>query len=194
MGFADNLYCPSHDEITGEALKLLPRGRAWRSREGGPETTSTLYKFWRAVAFVYAYLTSRLCALRLEFWCATMSETEDQWMKEYGLPDYCEPFPDLCVKVAALGGTRCEYYTEMAARFGWNIVCDDPCGSKTGCFKTGPGTKPGQRSGPNVIIMNVMTLSSPAYATDTGLVGLNCLLRRIMHAENDIKYVVVTWL
>jgi hypothetical protein len=30
-------------------------------------------------------------------------------MAEYGLPDGCDPFPDLCTKVAAIGGTRCEY-------------------------------------------------------------------------------------
>jgi hypothetical protein len=141
------LRCPTLQESIDATLKLLPRGRAWQSNEGGPQpfhdapfdpsafdpatfdaTTipgTILYRFWAAVGAVRNYLEARLCALRLEFWCATQTETNDQWMREYGLPDSCDPFPDLCTKVAALGGARCDYFASVAARSGWTIACSD---------------------------------------------------------------------
>src|SRR4051812_19380625 len=124
------MRCPTLDEITTAVLSLLPRGRAWQTNEGLPrpgfepafnpkafqsdafqttrEAPSILWQYWRSFAVVVDYLTQRLCALRLEFWCQTLNETHDGWMTEYGLPDECDPFPDLCTKVAAIGGTRCE--------------------------------------------------------------------------------------
>lgn len=197
--------CATADELTTQALALLPRGRAWRSRDGGPRAGDVLYDFWRSVSENFAYLRARLCALRLEFWCATQSETNDLWMAEYGLPDNCDPFPDLCTKVAALGGITCDYYALTCFRFGWYISCGEPCGAQTGdylrtgdsCAMTGDHLTGGEscgmmgnRPGPCVIIFYVR-VSSPSYAADTGLVGLNCLLRRIVHAENDIQYVLV---
>src|SRR2546421_695582 len=129
------MRCPTRDEILNSALALLPQGRAWQSNEGGPAVGydigfdpggyqdngfqaifrqgSILRRFWKSVAGLFSFLNDRLCALRLEFWCATHVETHDLWMAEYGLPDACDPFPDLCTKVAAIGGTRCEYYAEV---------------------------------------------------------------------------------
>ena len=126
------MRCPTLDDTTSALLALLPRGRAWQTNEGVPmpgqeigfappgfnndafstvETKpSIIWQYWRSVAVVFQYATERLCALRQEFWCQSASETRDEWMVEYGLPDACDPFPDLCTKVAAIGGTRCEYY------------------------------------------------------------------------------------
>ena len=139
------LRCPTLAEVLASALKLLPKGRAWQTHEGGPappldrgfnpgafdndafstrsKPGSTLFRFWKAVAACFTFVTQRLCDLRLEFWCATHKETHDLWMAEYGLPDLCDPFPDLCTNVAAIGGTRCEYYAAIAARSGWSISC-----------------------------------------------------------------------
>jgi hypothetical protein len=139
------LQCRSAAEVLQAILQLLPRGRAWQSNEGGPRmglvrafdpgvfddppfptqsrVQSIMLGFWRAVANCVTFILSRYCDLRLEFWCATHKETHDLWMAEYGLPDACDPFPDLCTKVAAIGGTRCEYYAAVAARAGWSITC-----------------------------------------------------------------------
>lgn len=141
------MYCPTKNDTLASLLALLPRGRAWQNHEGGPEpyrdapfdpkafdplafdtesrTGSILYRFWEAAADVINFVNVRLCALALEMFCATQNETNDQWMIEYGLPDPCDPFPDLCAKVAAIGGTRCEYFAAIAARAGWIIECTD---------------------------------------------------------------------
>lgn len=157
--------CPTQDEIIPQLLALLPRGRAWRTQRGLPEPTSTIYKYWYALANVWAWVNQRICALRQEFWCATAIETLDLWMAEYGLPDGCDPYPDLCTKVAALGGSRCDYYTAIAARAGWAITCTDlydACGSQAGsgqagCAITGRGL-------PNAVMMITVSLSgSTAY-------------------------------
>lgn len=224
------LRCPSIAESIASTLALLPSGRAWQSREGGPTpfhdaafdpaafdpaafdaTTkpgTILYRFWAAIGAVRNFIETRLCALRLEFWCATMSETRDQWMKEYGLPDACDPFPDLCTKVAAIGGTRCEYYQEVAARAGWSITCSDVdgCGDMAGCALAGDAI-----AGPGfhyaTLLITVDLQNSPAFtgADETPplagvfLAGLSaacppdisplmCVIERIVHAEILIEY------
>lgn len=139
--------CPTRLQVFRQLLMLLPRGRAWQTGDpagqaytltmaqaGFAQTgmfqtldrkLSVLHAFWSAVADYFYQLTQLLCAVRLEFWCATQSQTNDLWLAEYGLPDACDPFPDLCAKVAALGGTRCEYFSAIAARAGWSIDCDN---------------------------------------------------------------------
>lgn len=128
-------HCPTVQESIDATLALLPRGRAWQTNESGPIPGSILYRFWQAVGVVRNYLETRLCALRLEFWCQTQSETTDQWMVEYGLPDPCDPFPDLCTKVRAIGGARCEYFNDIIARLGWTAECyerSQHCGARFG--------------------------------------------------------------
>ena len=116
-------------------LALLPRGRAWSTHDGGPFPGDRLYQFWTAVAAVFEYANQRMCDLRREFFCATESETNDAWLADYGLPDDCDPYPDLCAKVAAIGGARCEDYAAIAARAGWDIECivtTSSCGATAG--------------------------------------------------------------
>lgn len=204
--------CPSFADIRAEALALLPRGRAWSNHDGGPWPTSTLYRFWSAVAESFHFAAKRLCDLRLEFWCATHVETHDLWMAEYGLPDPCDPFPDLCTKVAAIGGTRCEYYQEIVARAGWRIECAERqsnCGAQPGCAQPGcmqPGS--GTRASEFVVIVNLP--ESPAYvggksykpqpgcmqAGDSlgcgpNIRALECLMARMVHAQLKIVYEVI---
>ncbi len=183
--------CPTKEQILGAALKLLPRGRAWQTHEGGPiagydptfepfafasDTFATdhprksiLWQYWASAADVWTFFVQRLCALRMEFWCATQSETRDWWMTEYGLPDACDPFPDLCAKVAAIGGTRCEYYAAIAARAGWKLQCvdtTDKCGARMGNAKTG---KSRVGTGETVGLLRVVVdlNQSPSYVAGT---------------------------
>lgn len=203
------MHCPTRDEVLASTLSLLPRGRAWRNNEGGPEVGSVLYAFWQSLAAGLHFFVERICALRLEMFCATMSETREQWLAEYGLPDACDPFPDLCAKVAALGGSTCPYFVAAAARAGWSIDCEDEvarCGAEFGCDEFGctefGGVIPTVR-----LIITVDLSESPAYqgayegrpffgcmqfgmslACDADIGPLQCLLDRIAPAHVEIVY------
>lgn len=235
-----NFHCPQTlDEVTEATLKLLPRGRAWQTNEGLPSRTleaafnpaffnpdvfstvdddgSVLWQYWRVMADMAWFFYVRLCALREEFWCASIVETRDEWMIEYGLPDECDPFPDLCVKVSAIGGTRCEYYAEVAARAGWSISCEEnqaTCGRRVRCQRVGHGVVGSSiRAGQMRIVVYVD--DSPAYqpggwrfhsnrmahkrvgrrlacASGPNLLPLQCLLSRVIHAEIFTVYEVRT--
>lgn len=206
------MFCPTKDDLIPQALALLPRGRAWGTHEGGPGPETTLYKYWSAVCDVFAFACRRLCALRLEFWCATQSETRDLWMAEYGLPDECDPYPDLCAKVAAQGGARCEHLVSVAARAGWVIDCadaTDACGDTADCAAADCAEAAG---GPplNTIVIRVDLGASDAYAggietapfagalvadgslaCDPDISPLHCVLDRIIHAHLAVEYILI---
>jgi hypothetical protein len=135
--------CPTLEQSIEATAQLLPRGRAWPANDramlpnflqwlaglvGVPAPADwppgfVQMGFVAALGAVRNFLETQLCALRLEFWCQTETLTNDEWMAEYGLPDDCDPFPNLCAKVAALGGRRCELYQELCAANGWIIEC-----------------------------------------------------------------------
>lgn len=179
--------CPTKLQIFRQLLLLLPRGRAWQSGEPAGQAytlsmaqpgfaqvdmfqaldrpLSVMHAFWSAVADYFYQLTQLLCALRSEFWCATQSKTRDLWMAEYGLPDACDPFPDLCAKIAATGGTRCEYYSAIAERAGWSIECANVFSAicaMAGAFQAGEIGAGGQ-GGAATIHVIVHLNESPAY-------------------------------
>jgi uncharacterized protein YmfQ (DUF2313 family) len=231
--------CPSPADVLNATLALLPRGRAWQTNEGYPQAeavpgfnpdafvddafatlrtkASVLRQYWTAVAGVFSFVTTRICQLRLEFWCATHSETHDLWMREYGLPDACDPFPELCAKVAAIGGTRCNYYQFIAERAGWRLQCFDGsniCGARAGSGRARPGkASPGRPQSAGFMRVVVDIHNSPAvsvgfrnktpkagrqkagqrltcFATFADIAPLECLLARVVHAEVEIVYEV----
>jgi hypothetical protein len=157
--------CPTAEEITPQLIAMLPRGRAWSTHDGGPYPGTPAWGFWRAVAAVWADVNAAICAMAPEFFCASQTVTHDVWLDEYGLPDGCDPFPDLCAKVAAVGGARCEYITAIAARAGWAVSCYDTgggCGGKAGraragCAQAGRSPKPG------TVVIRVDIRKSPAF-------------------------------
>jgi hypothetical protein len=223
--------CPTRLQIFRQLLLLLPRGRAWQSNEAAgqaftagmaqqgfaqPGLFQTLHRpltvmhaFWSAVADFFFQLTQVLCAVRLEFWCATQSKTRELWLAEYGLPDACDPFPDLCAKVAALGGTNCAYYRQVAARAGWSIDCETL--SSAICFEIGTfqlgNVGLGGAGGAAAIGVTVDLAASPAFQgridtrpqlgafqlgntlnCDPDFAPLVCLLDRIGHAHVAVLY------
>lgn len=198
--------CGDVDAMTAQTLALLPRGRAWQTDESGPAPGSVLYGYWRSVAEAFAFINGRLCALHNEFFCATRSETDPEWMLEYGLPDDCDPFADVCVKVAATGGATCDYLTWVAARAGWAISCNDPCGAEAGCAEA--GCAPAGLGAPaGTLIITIHAGESPAYipsdgAAEAGCVEagqpnrcdptepLQCLIERIAQAHLHIIYYI----
>jgi hypothetical protein len=224
--------CPTKDDVLATLIALLPRGRAWQTHEGGPQpgaeqafnpdafnpdafavrsvAPSIMRLFWQSVAETFFAVTARLCDLRREFWCASQQETNDLWMQEYGLPEACDPFPDLCTKVAALGGTRCDYYQLIAARAGWSISCievPNTCGSRAGCAKAGFARPGGPRAGFLAILVDLdlstawtggsrrrpqagRMKAGQRLACGPDLGPLDCLLARVVHAEIKLLYEV----
>ncbi len=197
--------CPDQAQITTQLLALLPRGRAFNTHEGPPQPNTTIWKFWNAVAAPFAWLNQRICDLRREFFCATASETVDLWLQEYGLPDGCDPFPDICVKVAALGGVTCSYYQAIAGYIGWSITCAANCTYDAGEIEAGMNA--GAAYSPATLIVSVDLEASPAYVAQQvygpvagfleaampiscgpDLTSLDCVLERIVHAETQIVY------
>ena len=160
------------------------------------------------VAGVYAAVHAALCALALEFVCSTATLTLDLWDREYGLPDACDPYANLCAKVAALGGVTCAYYEEIAAALGWSIVCGAPCSAPLGiCFRMG-STPLGPVSSAATLIVVVDLENSPAFEGVQGygirmgcyamgqantcgpdLTALDCVLQRIVGAHVTLDYV-----
>jgi hypothetical protein len=134
-------------------------------------------------------------------------------MMEYGLPDACDPYPDLCVKVSALGGARCEDYAAIAVRAGWTIQCKttyDGCGGQAGCFFPGKSTVGGTLPAA-VLKISVDLRNSPSYQgriaagpfaghLQAGLPldcppdidAIRCILDRVIHAHLQVSYEVIS--
>lgn len=195
--------CLTQPQALHQLIALLPQGRAWTTNAETPVRLGVL----GAVAATWAFLEKRLCAARLEFFCHLKSETEDLWLADYGLPDDCDPYPDLCAKVAAVGGTRCDYYVDIAARAGWAIECvERACGglagrARAGCTVAGLGARQSE------LYLRVNLSRSPAYsrgyrtpplagrlragqplACPPDISALKCLLERVVHAHVLIVY------
>lgn len=223
------LTCPALADSIQATAALLPHGGAWPANDGGG--TIAGYLAWLAglagatptrwpagyvqAGFVAAlgavrnWAESRFCTLKDEFFCASASETLDAWNAEYGLPDGCDPFPDLCAKVGAFGRPRCDYWVEIAATLGWAIGCDDfhqGAGEQFGTAQFGRSQfGPGIQA--TVIDITVFLAESPAYAVPLAtppifgrmqfggqfgaapnIASLTCTFDRIMPAHLTVNY------
>jgi hypothetical protein len=178
------LFCPTLEQSIEATAQLLPRGRAWPANArwiipaflqwlgnlaGVPALDEwpagyVQAAFIAALGAVRNFVETQLCALRLEFWCQTQTLTTAQWLADYGLPDACEPFPDLCVKVAAIGGRRCELYQELVASSGWTIECEPAnCAGAFAGSALANCAMAGGRTPPATIIIVVYLALSSAY-------------------------------
>lgn len=197
--------CPSLDDVHGALLAALPRGRAWPRVPG-----SVLWLFWRAIAVVYAWVNDRICAWQAEFWCGSAAESLDDWMREYALPDACDPFPDLCSKVVGATGGRCDDFAVIAARAGWAIECRPDWSVGLGCFELGCAAMgPGQAVATVTIRVHLAASSAWGGTTQEPFVlgstwgfgngfgcgpdigPLVCLLSRVIPAHVAVNYEVI---
>lgn len=210
--------CPTKAEILPRLMMLLPRGRAWGNHDGGPWPGSVLHGFWSAVAEVAEYVNQRICALQAEFNCGTAVETLDLWSADYGLPDACDPYADLCDKVRTPGGSQCDYYVSIAARMGWAVTCQTlPCGGVSGRAEADCAIAAPEWGDGDLLIL-VDLEASPAYAgpsriqSEADLIEadypvrcavdfepLECVLRRVVPSERNLrvealwKPAILTW-
>ena len=207
------LVCKTIDETTRQVIANLPPGRAWQTEETGPMPGSRLYGYWRAIAELLQFGNQRLCDLHREFFCATRVETDPEWMAEYGLPDECDPFPDLCAKVAAMGGAQCDDYKAIAFAAGWDIDCYEQealCGALADCFYADNAMAFAANSTVTATVyIRVYRETSPAYSgplrgsayadcliadgfldCPPDISGLICILNRIIHAHIRVEYIL----
>lgn len=148
------------DDHLKQIQSNLPQGAAWPR---DPDATQTRY--WRAYAEVIKFLEDRICNLNSEFFCQTANETLDVWTEQYGIEslgpiDYDDPclkpefleepllnlgqsayVQDLCGRVAAQGGSTCEYFESVARSVGYEVNCID-CDAEfdyaiAGCMEAG---------------------------------------------------------
>ena len=220
--------CPSTvEEVLPQLLAELPQGPAWPASQdpglvaryfawlaGSPSTTPDPYVqvgFFASLAAMFAFVNKRLCDLREEFWCASHVETHDRWMAEWGLPDGCDPFPDLCVKVAAIGGATCAFYEAIAAEHGWAVRCitDDACSAQADCAQA-DCARAGAQNGVSQVRIEIDLGASSAFvdrilvqpyadalradellACPPDITPLQCLMERIVHAHLTIDYVTL---
>lgn len=138
-GVQDSNWCPkTTDDVLPSVLALLPLGPAWSasSVEGTVQNG-----YWRTLANVLGFAYGRLCAFYDECFCSTVSESLDQWAKDYGLDDPCDPYGgNLCAKVASQGGAKCEDFVAAAEAIGWVVTCTDLSQEPepiAGCFEVG---------------------------------------------------------
>lgn len=117
-------YCPTTvDEVTSQIVALLPEGPAW---EAGRVSGTTMNGFWRGASGIYAYLNQRICDMLKEFYCDSIVESFDQWVKEYALGEDCDPYGhNLCAKVTAQGGASPAFFVQIARNNGWVVEVDD---------------------------------------------------------------------
>lgn len=185
---SDPEYCPDLDDCHAELRALLPRGLAW---EAAHRDGTVQWRFWRAVAALTAFAHRRICDLRRQFWCDTTDELEPDWLTEYGLPDACDPFPDLCTKVAALGGTRCDYYREIAARAGWAIQCSNDngdCGSYADAMVMDCDVVGGDFARSRLIFTVYLNESRAYTASAAGPISMDCtVLDAVFGCDPDIS-------
>ena len=206
------MICPSIDDIHNGLLSLLPRGRAWGGTLLSWTTDNPVYRFWRSIAAAFYDYEQLCCTLLTEYFPDTANQTLDLWFAEYGLPDACDPYPNLVAKVRAAGGSRCDYFQDVAATAGWVIACVPDLSDGMGLFQVGCDSV-GYGIAPCTLLIRVWLSSSSAYtgnstgqAMVTGsnwgagltlgcgpdLTPLICLLSRIIPAHLAVNYEVIS--
>lgn len=205
--------CHSDEQVAGQIATYRPRGDAWRNGGHDGLEGSVMGRVFSAFGAMFGPTERRFCALIDEFFCSTAVETRDLWAAEYGVPDGCDPFADICEKVNAVGDSTPAYAEAAALRRGWSIaiaqdfitVVEDSCmgmglmgttimGAEQGVvwrvtvdLAASPAYLAPAATGP---IMGLM-LMADVLDCDTDFEGLKCLIRRIAPAHADLVFTTI---
>lgn len=228
---SDPFECPSKWALFEQISAVLRPGRAqqthidtieiaavsddiWPPDNPWSASLTVMQQYWAAFAEVLEYLHQRACALVPEMFCSTVNETRREWETEYGFPDACEHYEELCAKVNAIGGTQCTYFAALAASRGWALTCRDcatePLGSSADCAAADCSAVACTTScDPDTLIFEVSLRNSPAYVTpdlsnaadcavadcsdlcEPSLEALKCLIERVKPAHVRAIFMVV---
>lgn len=202
--------CPTQEQMLAAVMALVPRGRAWQTSPFASAEDTVQRRFWAALADIAFQGNSRLCVLVNEFFCETASETLDLWALEYGLPDACDPFADLCAKVDALGDTTPDYAEAAALLRGWSVSIEQQFITASMSGYAGLGMAGASTVGAEQGVTWLVTIdtdSSPAFegvgegipyaglmmageamACTPDIDSLECVLRRIAPAQVDLVF------
>ncbi|KFC63969.1 hypothetical protein FG93_05479 [Bosea sp. LC85] len=202
--------CRTDDEVARGLAALRPRGDAWRNGGHDGLNGSTMAGFFAGLGAAIGPVERRVCALIDEFFCSSAVETLDLWALEYGAPDGCDPFADVCEKVNAVGDSIPAYAEAAALRRGWSIVIAQEFITIVQCCRMGHGRMGMLRMGAQDGVawrITVDLASSPSYvaaenrkpllgrmlmgwAFDCGpdIEALACLIRRIAPAHADLVF------
>lgn len=180
--------CPTADELVGQYLMMLPRGRAWGEGGAARLPGGIIYGFCYFLAVLMAAYHAAICALIPEFFCATASATADWWLEEYGLPDPCDPFPNPCAKILASGGPTPAALVALAALTGVVISVGagpQPASLLVTVHEPSPPVSDGHADGGRWV-----GLYQAGQYIDCGADAgpLDCLLQRVVQAHVTIFY------
>lgn len=205
--------CHSDAELARVLAALRPRGDAWRHGGFDALEGSVMGGFFAGLGAAFGPTDRRVCDMVDEFFCSSAVETLDLWALEYGVPDGCDPFADICEKVNAVGDTIPAYAEAAALRRGWTITIseefitrvEDCCmgmglmgtmvmGAEQGVTwrividrAASPAWQAPASTGP---IMGLMLLGD-ALDCDPDNEALRCLIRRIAPAHADLVFETV---
>lgn len=205
--------CHTDEQLAAQLAALRPRGDAWRHGGFDALDGSVMGGFFAGLGAAIGPTDRRVCDLVDQFFCASASETLDLWGREYGLPDGCDPFADICEKVNAVGDTIPAYAEAAALERGWSIAIaeefitavEDCClgmglmgtmlmGAEQGVTwrividrPASPAYQAPASTGP---IMGLM-LMADVFDCDQDNEALRCLVRRIAPAHADLVFEAV---
>jgi uncharacterized protein YmfQ (DUF2313 family) len=200
--------CPDLEQTLASLEALKPRGRAWQNSPFVTTENTVQRQTFRALAEPFRAANARLCALVAEFFCKSAVETLEIWNADHGLPDPCDPFPDLCSKVNGVGDTTPAYAIAAALRLGWVIAIEEQfitAGRSSSCGNALAGASLCAAQQGVTWLVTIDTEASPSFEAQTGSVplagrflagrslsclpdisALECILRRIMPAHVDL--------
>ncbi len=205
--------CHTDEQLAQSLAAHRPRGDAWRNGGFDALDGSGKGRFFAALGAAFGPLDRRVCEMVDQFFCSTATETLDVWAREYGVPDGCDPFADICEKVNAVGDTVPAYAEAAALRRGWSIAIgeefitsvEDCClgmglmgtqilGAEQGVLwrividrANSPAYQAPASTGP---IMGLMLLAD-ALDCDPDSEALRCLIRRLAPAHADLVFEAV---
>lgn len=220
---ADLFHCPTKWELYEQLKANMPPGRAWQNpdapgeryffdpsaeaevfetglsgagTEPEVENLTIMEQCLAAIAEVLEWLHERICQLIEEMFCDTTNELALEWAQEFGFPDACEPYANLCAKVYAKGGASLEFLRSLAVRVNAAIVVDD----KSTDAAIDPNTVriqvPGLETAPPPVPLIpfhagaiVAGHRSPCFSSEDALAI--CMIERVRHAHLLIDYEVI---
>lgn len=202
--------CHTDEQLAQSLAAHRPRGDAWRNGGFDALDGSVMGDVFAALGAAFGPTDRRVCDLVDEFFCSSATETRDIWAREYGVPDGCDPFADICEKVNAVGDTTPAYAEAAAMLRGWSISIAEEFITRVEDCCMGMGLMGTMLMGAEQGVAWRITVDrghSPAYQApaSTGPImglmlmgdvldclpdveGLRCLIRRIAPAHIDLVF------
>jgi uncharacterized protein YmfQ (DUF2313 family) len=190
------------DDWLTTLLDLLPTGPIWPR-----ERTTTLARFWLAIADAMVAVHKRDCALLAESFPCGSTELLPDWERVVGLPDECLPdvsgYPlpmrraYVCQRLATVGDASRGYFIALAASFGFDISITEHPAWELGCSLLCPPTAVGTvghwwtvgiANNPiKYITVGCWNLGDALYTAE-GMDLLQCLIRRDAPAHTIVTF------